>query len=1592
MPYRPRWRKLALAGGLALVALVAVTWIVLWVRPPAPARIVILSASYDRTTAVPPNPYGKHDARELASLTRPGSWFGTRSRLTGGPTSPLTRIGLPDLSTVREKCVVVFIAAHGGRDRDGPFLFPEDTSGDPSERVRFKTILDRLARLPADKQKLLIIDATHAPAFADLGLVHNDFAAAVEELDAAGDIAKVPNLVIFLSSGADERSWCSPEWGKSAFTHFTMTGLNGSADADGNKRVTASELIAFVTPKVFEWARDNRGARQMPVLLPKTDGIQRTSRMHLVSVDGKPSAPVAPTPFDPPAELEQLWSEYRALATATPPPTAYTPHLWRQYEAWVLRYEELILANDTEGAKIARANADELRRKIESARTLDISPQTLALQSAVGGQKFVNELPNGFVTDIGTLAGKSPADRGKTWIALRDAKANVPSANLLWVRALIEWTAVDPLNRLPIARDLVPLVEEGFSIRPAELHFLAMLAKHLPPQSKAEVIGPLLTQVLRQRVWVEELASGVAPNPHGEFSEYPFAEFLYAWNPKALADVDALRRASEDLCFATNEASWQDAKKWVKTRDESSGKVAQQQLHRARLLVSEWHRQAHVLPGIGEWTARRLIHPADDAFFRRAGQWSDGYTSAALIRGAPASDEVLTSPNVNRDRSGELQKAELTLSEETATLLKAKPEFDAGPTPRAEAVKWWNHADAVFTAAPPKNFDPAQRVALAREFRRVSRQLLITGETHPEPLPEVTAAKTREIAFQTAERRGRWMLGRLGAPLHMGALIEVRPGEDSTALSKRLTWFAFQADGRQSLAEFGSRCGELFAAATTLAKRMNNPTLADVWIRISPAHAAITDEPIDRLRRERVRAYLAYQAKRTFEDHWYGEGTTPYYRIAVQKLSGDATGVVSAFDLAGDPFAPYLAVPPFPVEPELPERIAITDEPNPAVNVKFKPKGKLGLSGVPVFWTDPATRTPPSSAVEEIRLTRPPLPQPLTPKAQTQPFQINGFFRGQFIARSCPVDFYAIPDRTAVTAPLPQDVGLALRADPNSRKLYGFGTGAVAIVLDCSGSMARNQNDPKSVGRYPLALEAFATLLNELPAGTHLTVFTFGARTTSAKTPEDTIQEVMTLTKLPLDRAKILEEVLNRVRTLQPYHESPIVRAVVKAKNSIANAKVPFKAVVLISDAVDTRFAQDPEFADKKRSISETLRAEFEPAKVALGVASFKVDIKEEQAIQAEFKIVEKLTPTGLFVSHTDVKQLADWLLSGLNPRVRFALDPLTSDTPPPGELLAGSAETDNWYAGKLSSGDYRVRIVDGPAFASDIRLSPGDFLLLELTENEKKFSLKRHWYAHTVPAIAKAGESQDPWRLALLQNWSKDNRLELFAAIDGDPDKVNPLTPTRIADVWFDSTPSVPQPEPVAIRWRAEGGYPCPSWVIDSPGWPNFPGSSSAASPKLSAWWSAEPFPAADVKFVASPKSGVVGTSGCELITGGVAIKIESVTLEEHEVDIAPGDRRKQLCLVVRLSHPKDNPVFARPTGVAPTAREWRVYKSANRTTSLFWWSGLNEASVKAKVTGFEFVVLNDALNVAKKASQHLTLPAPTPTSNSERPKPLTK
>jgi hypothetical protein len=550
----------------------------------------------------------------------------------------------------------------------------------------------------------------------------------------------------------------------------------------------------------------------------------------------------------------------------------------------------------------------------------------------------------------------------------------------------------------------------------------------------------------------------------------------------------------------------------------------------------------------------------------------------------------------------------------------------------------------------------------------------------------------------------------------------------------------------------------------------------------------------------------------------------------------------------------------------------------------------------------------------------------------------------------------------------------------------------VAVVLDCSGSLGPvDRKNPKDRGLYSTALEALDVLIHDLPPGTTLNVWVFGQRMPDAKSPEETIREIRSPILLPgdaKDRAEIIKEINDKVSGLEPWDLSPIVHTALIARDRIQGAPGPFKAVVLISDGVDTRYDADQKNL-KKRSVKEAIRAEFSNSDVRLAILALPAD-KSEAAYQAEFMVVNDLKPSGKFVPvpkgpkqlvEERVRELTAWLRNGLNPRVRFALEPLDGqDTS--GDLTAGSDIADNWYKGRLEPGTYRFQMSGAQDVTRTVRLQRGDRLLLELMEGRERdtVQLNRHWYADTAPGV-KSGKPTDPWRLTLLQNRSEAGGLRLFAAIEDRPKVIDPISVSRIGDVWFEVRPVLPNPGPISARWRAAPGYPAPSWSVDVPGWPVFPGSKAGASPLLEAWWSAGgAFPAKGA-WIAPAGMLISSLAGESATIGDTPLTLDSIAIEEQIVD---GKPEPQKCLVVRLSHPIGNPAWVRPQGTTATGSEVRVYRAANKVTCVFW--GIDAS----KITGFDVVVLNDALQRAKELGHNAILDTvPGPTDTSPRPEP---
>jgi hypothetical protein len=299
--------------------------------------------------------------------------------------------------------------------------------------------------------------------------------------------------------------------------------------------------------------------------------------------------------------------------------------------------------------------------------------------------------------------------------------------------------------------------------------------------------------------------------------------------------------------------------------------------------------------------------------------------------------------------------------------------------------------------------------------------------------------------------------------------------------------------------------------------------------------------------------------------------------------------------------------------------------------------------------------------------------------------------------------------------------------------------------------------------------------------------------------------------------------------------------------------------------------------------------------------------------------------------------------------------------------LLTGTEEGDNWLSPLVSPGGYTARATLGPVVAQPLDLRLGERLLLALADGQPTPRFVRPNAVADLPAVSRKAAGE--WTAAVPRLRLLDaGGLELSVSIDRAGTVTNVLAPTRLADVWFDLAPSVPRP--VAVRWATGPGWPAPTWQLSTRSWPK---TGTVGTPaNLSAWWSeGEPFPAtatwkpaAGQPLIDPPPTTVNGTV------------IESVTLEDHEVEVEPDTLAKKRCLVVRLDFTPTETVIARPTGAAPTGSESRVYQSAGKATCLFWWA--DEYRMNA-VTGFELV----SVTAAKKAATTVvlpTLPPPTP------------
>lgn len=925
----------------------------------------------------------------------------------------------------------------------------------------------------------------------------------------------------------------------------------------------------------------------------------------------------------------------------------------------------------------------------------------------------------------------------------------------------------------------------------------------------------------------------------------------------------------------------------------------------------------------------------------------------------------------------------------------------------------------------PSSMDTPTEPPLVRAANRAvsaaatSKPTTGTSKVVAAPLPNGSAAKaempSRGSASSTRLAGGRSLPSVSGAPTGSADATN-RPNintvETFEEVQHRLRVFSVEENWWDSLTVAGEqlgrrwrRIGPAIEALTAQSQHVvpwadRRPLLAQSnrlcrLIAAAPA-AMLTTDPAGLYRRLTTAQLLLWQAQRCWMDHWYAEDSkaVPYYRVAGNIYLDDA-GRLTRPDPELDRWRKKLSQPGNLVLQGV-ARLDLTTEVQRELDFVVQPAPGADVPpGMPVLWITtgqglasavPADGFRQARALDESSrqghfrcvITSPALEAaaknpPPQPKVETSSVTAYAWFRGQQFSASSAVYLHLRPEVTRIEPRKPSTASVAVRATPGVQQRFGTGTGAVAIVLDASGSMgppagSGNSNGsagvptPASPGgatggagapangtfKYAEATQVLRQVLSELPSGTVVSIWVFGQAMGSQKTVDDanrTVRRIQDPLVWNAEDPKQLDQVMAAVSypNLEPWNESPIVRAMMMAKQDLDGA-AGFKTLVVLTDGQDNCFAKDKQYNPNGQDIPTALRNTFASSGIAVNIVGFKMEPKEKSAALQQFASVETWSPPGKFVLAEDAASLANLLRAAMRQRMRYWVDTFgggfAPGMPPQGLDVTMNEANLQWYPGGLQPGSYMVHTQTDQPLQAAIGVNRGDLLLLQLTRGASGVQFQRPVYSKT-DFPWKPFQQAGSWRMAVLQNQQMPaSGLQMLLTLEREPyAAASMLQQVGPREIWLEVQPADKSAAPIALEWGYQYGYPAPAWTVNVPVWPQQNSTARLVSPRVSVWWNPDQtlIPGAvldrghDFRLLSD-------LAGQTIQVGQSEATIEGVAVEEHLVSDGQGNQTMQNCLVVRISHRPDHPVMVGIEGLDTAASEARLYRSIGKATFFYW------------------------------------------------------
>jgi Mg-chelatase subunit ChlD len=1623
-----RRSKLGLLGLLFLGVVGVIVAVILWIRPPKPVYLVLIGAGYEENLAIPHNVYGMVTLRRLGQLAEANDKLFRLDRRA--PAAWKTALDTFQ-NEGKEKTVVLCLSLHGGADRQGPYLlFDQPTpTTDGDGALRITDLLAELAKLPADKKKVLILDATQTCGTPRL-MVHNDFSRRLKKLDEA--IRKIDNLVVLNSADACQRSWASEEWRQTAFGYYLQEGLKGGADQDetggnGDGRVTALELYRFVRHKVERWAHANRDAAQQPVLLPLgEEGERRAGAMELALVQKGYQAPAVPkAPALDFTKLHKKWRAADALLKRVPSPAVYTPHLLRHYLETLLRYEQLLRAGAGDFADRLAAQLDDTRARLEQGQRLQLSSRQnslampaalglLATDPAAGGNALFDELWRAPRAKRPLLWRKLPGRRDP-WLRLRLSA---------W---LLRRATDDPAANLKQAGDILRQLIDDPKLRPTEAHHMAMWARDLD-RLYANDLPPadLLKSALRTRRLAERAALGLA---EGKF-RHPYSEAVFPWIGAQVNKADELRRRGQDLLFSSSTKDRNEAGKLLRDSEDLYGQALKTSA-RVRQALEVRAEVMSRLPFYSQWLVRR--RPADDGQLTRFSRLFD--LAEGLWEKVHRLNDLLGAPPATRklaDSVTQLDRLTRTIGQDYRDIQGRFDRHSKDPLGTQLQENW--HAIDAALAVP--FIDAPQRIELLRKARQISLELNRHTKQKEGEAPTGSAAETRRQAQQSAYRRARLALATLGrerfpkseqagredyAQVKRWAVRIQDKGWEEAAVDVggqvALRWRVL-AEEVNALAKTGRTQTDLAKARVALAR-------AERLCRLSDGPAADQVKPIDPVEEKRrldMYRLLVWQARRTCDDKWFDEACddkwfdenpNPYYRAAGMKYVRDAKSLRTNKGASRAQTAQRLAdavrvekLLRLPVdlafrltagdndERRRRAQLHITSEPAFDLDYRVRPAGLK--SGTPVIFAEPRDmRAADATRLKEWRAPRSwevgskdrPLaltglknpyyqdlfkanvPPAATPEPKEQSWTVYGLFRGYRFRLETAVKLHPRANTIVYQYPLPDKAGVLFYATEDMHRRYSPRRGALAILVDYSGSMGWKTAPGRTrIGDARAALEK---VLDTLPENLNVSLWAFRGYPTDKKVPVKIRKIAQTKNWAHTDIKKFKAAL---AKQKAPKGGTPLLEAMTKAKEELKRFKRGRRTMVIVTDGVPN----DPKKYKGKgnKLLQKELRKVFKGSGILVHVVGFHVKElkdKDEKAILPKFiDGIENLETPGMFHPVADPEGLIKILNDALKWKYQLLKPGTNVKKAKKKDVPRGEVDREDRLKALLFNTwlpldpkryeFWEDKLYQDQEKLPEINVAAGDLRVYELTEPKLRRAVVTNWYPSGKDHWPR--DENDNWQLAVRNNRLVNPKSQDVLVM---VENLRELEDPRPNYLWLELQDKSGKPV-TGQRWGNRLGYPAPTWGLEAT---RFQEKST-----VRAW--ARDTASGGQRVERPARQPLAAFDGLTPEVDNVKVRIESVRLEEFPLVDPLGKRRekKTWCVVVRLSYPQGSPVFAQPYTAknAPVdprrggGYEHHFYEAAGRDkgkargkyTGIFWYGEMGKAEAEVLVQGLTLYSVN--------------------------------